>query len=149
MSGVRGFKNKIARRIREKQPFYRHAKKTLASRVKKKLLGKSSWYKGGKVKNTMDSPGDGMTRPGSPGKRRGWQGHVLDRIEEDRRKNQQPKGQNKSVIFVPQTKHSELAKRLRENEIDMEKHTGYKIKIVERSGRGLNRILTNSNPWGG
>ena len=72
------------------------------------------------------------TRPGSPGKKRGWQRHILDKVEDERKNNQKQKGQNKSVIFVPQTKHSELAKRLREHENEMEKHTGYKIKIVER-----------------
>ena len=41
--------------------------------------------------------------------------------------NQKQKGQNKLVIFVPETKHSESAKRLREHEKEMEKHTGYKI----------------------
>ena len=38
---------------------------------------------------------------------------------------------------------------MREHENEMEKHTGYKIKIVERSGRSLKRILTKSNPLGG
>ena len=31
----------------------------------------------------------------------------------------------------------------------MLKTTGYKIKLVERSGRSLTQILTKSNPWGG
>ena len=53
MSGIRGYRNKIERRKREGQPLYRHAKKTLASRVKKKLLGKTRWFKGDRVKNTM------------------------------------------------------------------------------------------------
>jgi hypothetical protein len=149
VSGIRGFRNKVERRKREGQPFYRHAKKTLASRVKKKLLGKTSWYKDN---NNKDDTGMASTTgPRSSGRRGGggWQKHVLDKVEEDRKKNQKQRCQTKSVIFVPQTKNSELAKRLREHENEMEKHTGYRIKIVERSGRGLNRILTKSNPWGG
>ena len=55
----------------------------------------------------------------------------------------------KSVIFVPNTEHSELARRLREGEEEMLNITGYKIKIVERCGRGLTSILTKANPWGG
>ena len=131
VSGIRGFKNKVERRKREGQPFYRHAKKTLAARVKKKLLGKTSWYKD---KNNKEATGEaGNTRPGSPGKMEGWQRHTLDRVEDERKKmNQKQRCQTKSVIFVPQTKNSELAKRLREHENEMEKHTGYKIKIVER-----------------
>ena len=66
-----------------------------------------------------------------------WQRHALDKIEDERKKRNQKESekqrcQTKSVIFVPQTKNSELAKRLREHENEMEKHTGYKIKIVER-----------------
>ena len=45
MSGIRGYKNKIARRKRENQPFYRPARKTLSARVKKKLMEKTTWYK--------------------------------------------------------------------------------------------------------
>jgi hypothetical protein len=41
----------------------------------------------------------------------------------------------KSVMFVPYTKHSELATRLRESEESM---TGYKLKIVERGGTKAN-----------
>ena len=42
-----------------------------------------------------------------------------------------------------------MARRLRESEEEMLKMTGYKVKIVERSGRSLTQILTKSNPWGG
>ena len=62
-----------------------------------------------------------------PRKEEGWQRHILDKVEDDRKNNQKQKGQNKLVIFVPETKHSESAKRLREHEKEMEKHTGYKI----------------------
>jgi hypothetical protein len=54
-----------------------------------------------------------------------------------------------AVIFVPQTEHSGLAKTLRENEEEMLKVTGYKLKIVERAGKRLTSMLTKSNPWGG
>ena len=45
MSGLRGYKNKKERRKREGQPFYRPAKKTLSTRVRKKLMEKNTWYK--------------------------------------------------------------------------------------------------------
>ena len=41
-------------------------------------------------------------------------GHVLDSSEEGRKMSEDQKSQVKTVIFVPQTKHSELARRLRE-----------------------------------
>ena len=55
----------------------------------------------------------------------------------------------KSVMFVPHTPGSELAKRLRENEEQLVKLTGSKIKIVERTGTKLQDLLTRANPWTG
>ena len=93
--------------------------------------------------------GQGVGTDGAVRRNGGWQGHILDRVEDDRKNTTEKKAANKAVMFVPQTKNSELAKRLRENENEMEKYTGYRIKIVERSGRSVNQILTKSNPWGG
>ena len=45
VSGVLGWKRKIARRIQEGTPFYRSAASTLKQRCKKKLLEKVNWYK--------------------------------------------------------------------------------------------------------
>ena len=46
--GLRGFKNKCERRKKEGRGFYRSAQQTLVKRVKKKLLEKTSWFKGKK-----------------------------------------------------------------------------------------------------
>jgi hypothetical protein len=70
-------------------------------------------------------------------------------VEEERKTATNSKSHVKAVIFVPQTEHSRLAQRLRENEEEMFKVTGYKMKIVERAGRSLTSMLTKSNPWGG
>ena len=55
----------------------------------------------------------------------------------------------KAVMFVPITKHSELATRLRDNEEKMEQLTGYRLKILERGGTKLVDILHKANPWAG
>ena len=55
----------------------------------------------------------------------------------------------KTVLFCPYTKGSELAKMIRGAENDMEKTTGYKIKVVEESGEKIMDILHTSNPWRG
>ena len=60
-----------------------------------------------------------------------------------------PRKKVKSVMFVPYTKHSELATRLREDEEKMEALTGYRIKIVEKGGTKLVDILHKANPWAG
>ena len=55
----------------------------------------------------------------------------------------------KSVIFVPHTQNSELAKELRKKEIELERITGDKVKVVEKAGRKLEDILANGDPWRG
>ena len=52
-------------------------------------------------------------------------------------------------LFVPFTKGSELARRMREAENTLQYITGYRIQIVERSGQNLEDILTKSDPWQG
>ena len=53
----------------------------------------------------------------------------------------------KSVIFVPHTHGSSLAKSMREGEEMTEKKTGYSLKVVERVGDFLEGLLQRSNPW--
>ena len=52
-------------------------------------------------------------------------------------------------MFVPFTKGSQLARRMRETELTMEQMSGYKLKIVERGGIKLEHILVKKNPWEG
>ena len=59
--------------------------------------------------------------------------------------NQAPK----AVIFVPCTPNSELAKELRKVEDVMETMSGMRMKIVEKAGIQLKRILVKTNPWAG
>ena len=54
-----------------------------------------------------------------------------------------------SVMFIPYTVNGILAKQLREAEEELGRQTGYKIKIVERTGTRLADLLHKSNPWQG
>ena len=62
---------------------------------------------------------------------------------------EQSKKQVKAAIFVPYTTGSELAKRIRETEAKKQSMTGYRLKIVERSGLKLEDILHKADPWQG
>ena len=65
-------------------------------------------------------------------------------------KMQKPKKtQVKTVMFVPFTPGSELAKRLRQAEEKIEDMAGYRLKIVERAGIKLQDALTKADPWQG
>ena len=55
----------------------------------------------------------------------------------------------KAVISIPYTHNSELVRRIKENEIMMEKMTGVRIKIEEKTVTQLEKVLTKSNTWSG
>ena len=52
-------------------------------------------------------------------------------------------------MFVPYTVNSQLTKQLRNAEDQLDKLTGYRLKIVERAGAKLEDLLTRSDPWAG
>ena len=54
-----------------------------------------------------------------------------------------------TVLFVPQTPGGVLADMLRQAERQMADILGDTIKIVEKSGVTLRRVLHKSNPWAG
>jgi hypothetical protein len=57
--------------------------------------------------------------------------------------------ETKTVIILPQTANSMLAKMLRLEEVHLEKVTGYRVKYVEKPGQNLGSMLVRSNPWAG
>ena len=75
-------------------------------------------------------------------------------VEEEGKKKEKTDGPDKtldpkSVIFIPFTPNSSLAKELREVEDYMEKLTGSRIKIVEKAGVQIKQVLVKGNPWAG
>ena len=55
----------------------------------------------------------------------------------------------KTVLFVEQTPEGGLAKRLRETLRCMEPALGFKIKVVERTGKSLGSQFPLSSLWQG
>ena len=51
------------------------------------------------------------------------------------------------MMLIPHPKGGELAKRFRKVEEDMGHQTGFKIKIVEKTGTRIEDLLHKSNPW--
>ena len=131
-SGLRGFETKRKRAEKEKRPFYRKAKDTLKGRIKKKLTEKTKWYK---RKKKIEGGN----------KQKGERKRDLHKEKTDRGDSNKVK----AVLFVPRTSRGELAKRIREKEIELEKVTGFRFKVVERAGTNLEKILHKSNPWAG
>jgi hypothetical protein len=65
----------------------------------------------------------------------------------EKKKKKQP--EIKTVVFVPQTANSMLAKMLRQDEEHLVRVTGYRVKYVEKPGQNLGSQLVRSNPWSG
>ena len=147
IGGTKGWKRKIARREAKGQEFYREATKTLKGRVRKKLLERETWFKE-KDDEEEDLP-EGWTKNNRD--RGGWK-HDENNPEGWKKKENKKMRRFeivKAVMVVPHTKNSELARRYRKNEFAMEKITDWRFKIVERTGRKVQDILTTSNPWKG
>ena len=51
LAGIKGYENKLKRCVRDKKPLNRSAKQSGASRRKKKLTGKSDWFKKNKCQD--------------------------------------------------------------------------------------------------
>ena len=141
VSGVLGWKRKLLRRKRAGIPFYREGKSTLSGRFKKKLTGRENWYKKRKREEEQDS----KVKDGEKFPRKKPRSEIKNKEQEVERDDPTPK----AVMFVPYTWNSGLAKELRAAEEELFKLTGYKIKIIERSGTTLEELLHKSDPWQG
>jgi hypothetical protein len=152
VSGTLGWKRKIKRREQEGTDFYRSARSTLAGRCRKKLLEKVTWYKTKRKregeedenKESQYSPSK-RTRRDAHGQRE--QSQPMDKTMA--KTNVMHKENVKAVMFVPFTVGSMLAKRMREAENTLQEMTGFRLKIVERSGTKLENVLAKADPWQG
>ena len=158
-NGVLGWKRRKERREAAGQGFYRSAESTLQLRSKRRLLGRETWFKkpvGGAEQKQQLGGQRGSQQMKSAGGERGRQqmksagGEKRKREEEDQQGGVRKKQNTvKSVLFCPYTRRGELASKLREGEEQMEKLTGYRLKVVEQPGEKLLDLLQTSNPWRG
>ena len=63
-------------------------------------------------------------------------------------KQRGPPPPTRSVLFVDNTAHGELARRLMEAEKDLGEATKYKVRIAESAGDALGMLMPSTNPWG-
>ena len=148
ISGLKGAQRKEERR-KVAMKRYRSSHETLEERERKKLTEATNWYRDKKKEEIEDKDTFKLTSFNDKmdwlnkkkGKRKGGKRKDLKRIEIN--------GKEKlmSVIFVPHTNRSELAKRWRERLEVFEKIGSIKLKVVERTGRKLVDLLHKSNVW--
>ena len=149
-SGIRGWKNKIKKRKRQNIPFYRLAQETVDSRLEKQLTERESWYKERLNEDEDDEDPENskkFKKMNIAGRKpsKNWRTRNIRKHGSE----SSTRPQVKSVIFVPFTRNSDLAKNLRTKENEIYNITGDKVKIVERVGRKLENILSSRDPWKG
>jgi hypothetical protein len=137
--GLLGLERKGKKRKKEGQSFHRKGKNTLQKRNLQKLNGKGSWFKNKPVDRDEEKQKKKENR---------------ERLDKEKKKQsagdtEKKWGDPKAVMFIPYTPNSELAKELRKVEDMMEAMSGMRIKIVEKTGVQLKRILVKTNPWAG
>ena len=132
-SGLKCFMRKVRSAEKSGLGLHRSSGSTLEGRHRKKILAKTTWYRTGKKNDGCDK---GSTR------RR-------EKKEKPNNKKNPGETEIRSVLFVPRTKGGELARRLRNEEEKMAEITGYRVKIVEKSGSQVRRTLCSKNPWAG
>ena len=141
-SGIIGWRRKKERRMKGGGEFYHHAASTLNERCRRKLVEKTTWYR----RQPREVPNDGMdnVRVEKPSN------DELEKVWKPSKPLQKPSPSAiKAVMFIPYTPFGGLLGKVREAEDRLHKLTGYRLKLVERSGSKLEDLLTTNNPWQG
>ena len=125
-AGLTGYENMKQAAQESGSGIHKGAAEGAVERRRKKLSGKSSWFKSSpKHKARVERPGRRKIRDVGD--------NPLTPV---------------SVLFVPQTPQGALAKQLTQQEVWLTKMSQEKIKVVERSGCTIRQLLIRSNPWG-
>ena len=130
-NGVKGYMRKRDRRMKSGKSKRIHltAEESQGSRIRKRLLGKSSWYK--KRGGANDEQGGDKA------------GNSRSRSEESSLLK------TRAVLFIEQSPQGELARRMKDQLRSLEATLGYRVKVVERTGRSLKSILAQGLGQGG
>ena len=141
LGGIKGYETLVRRSKKGERSLHRSSGESSALRTRKKLTGKSEWFRKSDKTDSdpeeKDSSIEIWLKAGNERKSK------QDQNEKDRGM------ETRSVLFVEQSRKGELAKRLREVEKKVNRIVGYKTKIVEGVGNKLKDLLPNSNPWRG
>ena len=128
MGGMKGYVSKNRRRpVHGRRRIHNTLEESLQGRIKKKLLGRTSWYK----------------------KRGSKEQQNLKKIQGGALKTTSKELKTRAVLFVEQTPNGELSKRIKELLQRLEPVLGYRLRVVERTGRSLGSLLAQTSIWRG
>ena len=135
LNGIKGYEAKKKRRAAEGRSLRSTAQGSRGSRIKKKLLGKSNWYKNRKnTRSTQENKSN--SAKGS-------------RKCKDKKIPGEQTPPMKTVLFVEHTKNGELATKLRELTRRLAPTLGFSVKVVERAGATLKSLFPLGSLWEG
>ena len=172
IAGLKGYEKKVYNSLKPGgQKLRRTSKESSHSRAQKKLTAKTEWFREGKRNrdDLEDSFENDQVEVTNYPKRRRMTGERQDeqlpkgwKPEMEQRNNTEidktmPEGwkpnkkeiKTRSLLFVIGSRKGELASNLRKVTERMKQIVGYNTKVVERGGRKLNHLLSNTNPWKG
>ena len=142
LCGIKSYERKLRMSKTEGgRRIHRSSKQSGASRYRKKVLGKTEWYReGGKQDDEKEEGADsrmsaeGGRMPGGTGRTKKKDIEVL---------------KTKTVLFVEHTPNGELAKSIRETLKRVEHIVGFKVKVVERAGTAVKSFFSLTRMWEG
>ena len=132
-NGMKGYVAKVTRRKKSGSRIHRTAMESSSDRLKKKMIGRNNWFRGGRRsdekyvdKGAMKSKNCGATNT---------------KVNKNLRV--------RAALFVEQSPRGELASAIREQLQRMEGVMGFRIRVVERTGRSLLSLFPQSIIWRG
>ena len=141
LSGIRGWERKLKRAEGKIRSLFRTSEESMKGRIRKKAVGKTTWYKKRKKDNIKE---DKRNRTEESTTRKHHNHHQPSTDKERTEYNhddshQEGRGAKKTaaVLFIENTKEGKLAQNIREVLERLEGMLGYKIKVVERAGTPL------------
>ena len=138
MNGIKGYESKRRRCRAKGTRLHRSAKESLGTRMKKKLTGKSSWFRS--RRKAEDGGTEDKTRTGGQGSTTSLPEARTRPVAEIR---------TRTVLFLNQTPRGELASRIKSVLRGKEHITQFRIKVVERTGRTLRSHFPLTRLWEG
>ena len=140
ISGLKGWERKLRRAKKEGRRIFKTSGDSLSGRIRKKMLGKTSWYR---KKRRIEGDDKDSNQEG-----RQVQGDHSRRDKNKYEKRSTPENRTEvrtaAVLFVENTKGGMLAKKMREIMENLKHILGYNIKIVERAGTPLKLMFSLS-----
>ena len=131
-NGIKGYEGRKKKRAASGRLLRSTASGSKQTRIKTKLLGKSTWFKkSGSSSKSMYEDGN--------------------KAKQSRQEGAAQKGAHRHKIssVVEHTKEGELARRMRELMKRLAPMLGFSIKIVERTGKSLRSMFPLNNLWQG